>query len=80
LAEAKNTLSKLIDAVEAGEEIIITRHGKPAARIGKPPAQRTRAEIDAAVERMRAIRAETLRGYGPVPTEDIITWKREGQR
>ena len=28
--EAKNTLSALLDLVEAGEEVIITRHGKPA--------------------------------------------------
>ncbi len=28
--EAKNTLGALLDRVERGEEIIITRHGKPA--------------------------------------------------
>lgn len=31
--EAKTHLSKLLDAVEQGEEIVITRHGKPVARI-----------------------------------------------
>jgi antitoxin (DNA-binding transcriptional repressor) of toxin-antitoxin stability system len=30
---AKNQLSALIDQVEAGEEIVITRHRKPAARL-----------------------------------------------
>ena len=29
--EAKNTLGSLLDRVEAGEEILITRHGKPEA-------------------------------------------------
>ena len=28
--EAKNTLGALLDRVEQGEEIVITRHGKPA--------------------------------------------------
>jgi prevent-host-death family protein len=31
--EAKTNLSKLIEAVENGDEIIIARDGKPAARI-----------------------------------------------
>lgn len=33
LAEAKTHLSQLIDQVEAGEEVVITRRGKPVARI-----------------------------------------------
>lgn len=33
--EAKSTLSKLVDAVESGEqaEVVLARNGKPAARI-----------------------------------------------
>lgn len=31
--EAKTQLSKLVERVEAGEEIVITRRGKPAARL-----------------------------------------------
>ena len=31
--EAKNKLGALLDRVERGEEIIITRHGKPVARL-----------------------------------------------
>jgi len=31
--EAKNTLGGLLDRVEQGEEIIITRRGKPVARL-----------------------------------------------
>lgn len=31
--EAKTQLSKLVERVEAGEEIVITRHGEPAARL-----------------------------------------------
>jgi len=33
--DAKNRLSELLDLVEAGEEIIITRRGKPVARLAR---------------------------------------------
>jgi prevent-host-death family protein len=38
--DAKTRLSSLVDRAEAGEEIIITRGGRPAARLGPicPPA------------------------------------------
>ena len=38
VAEAKNTLPKLIDRALAGEEVIITRRGAPVAELR--PAQR----------------------------------------
>ena len=41
LVEAKTRLSELLDKVAAGEEVVITRHGRPAARIAAvlPPKQ-----------------------------------------
>jgi prevent-host-death family protein len=33
LAVAKAQLSELINKVEAGEEVVITRHGRPVARM-----------------------------------------------
>lgn len=41
LVEAKTRLSELLDKVEAGEDVVITRRGRPAARIAavKPPKQ-----------------------------------------
>jgi len=38
--EAKTRLSSLIDRVMAGEEVIITRHGRPVARLGRLTARR----------------------------------------
>jgi prevent-host-death family protein len=32
--EAKTHLSRLLDRAEGGEEIVITRHGRPVARLG----------------------------------------------
>jgi prevent-host-death family protein len=31
--EAKTTLSKLVDAAQSGEEVVITRRGKPVVRL-----------------------------------------------
>lgn len=31
--EAKTQLSKLVERAQAGEEVVITRHGTPAARL-----------------------------------------------
>ena len=33
LAQAKANLSQLIDQVEAGEDLVITRHGRPVAKV-----------------------------------------------
>jgi prevent-host-death family protein len=34
--EAKTHLSRLLERVEAGEEIVIARHGRPVARLVPP--------------------------------------------
>jgi prevent-host-death family protein len=47
--EAKTHLSNLIDEVEKGREIVITRHGKPVAKL-VPAGERLSPE---AVERRR---------------------------
>jgi prevent-host-death family protein len=40
VAEAKNRLPELIHAVEEGEKVVITRHGKPVAQLTPPPPER----------------------------------------
>jgi prevent-host-death family protein len=50
--EAKNTLESLLDRVEHGEEIVITRHGKPVARL-IPHSGSDRAQARAALARLR---------------------------
>lgn len=44
VAEAKRRLPELIRAVEAGEKIVITRHGKPVAQIAPPPEERRKVQ------------------------------------
>jgi prevent-host-death family protein len=51
--EAKNTLGHLLDLVESGEEILITRHGTPVARLVAPAEAPDRAPARAAAQRIR---------------------------
>lgn len=53
--EAKNKLSALLDEVERGEEVVITRHGKPVARLVPPPHVVGSEEARAAAESIRAM-------------------------
>jgi len=65
LAEAKTHLSHLLDQVEAGEEVVITRRGQPIARItpvDKPKQPiRSLAEFRRNMPRWRKPSADLLR-------------------
>ncbi|MFZ5708928.1 MAG: type II toxin-antitoxin system Phd/YefM family antitoxin [Pseudomonadota bacterium] len=77
--EAKTHLSQLLDLVEAGEEVIITRRGKEVARLVPSAAARQagRETVFARVRKLRdAIRAES----GTFTTEELIAFKNEGRR
>jgi prevent-host-death family protein len=53
--EAKNKLGQLLDRAEAGEEIIITRHGKQVARlvpIAKPFDREAALQAVAEIKKM----------------------------
>jgi antitoxin (DNA-binding transcriptional repressor) of toxin-antitoxin stability system len=68
--EAKNTLSALLDLVEKGEEVLITRHGKPVAKLTRPEAGHDRARARAAAERIRELaKGQTL---GGLAIKDLI--------
>lgn len=51
--EAKNTLGSLLDLVEQGEEITITRHGKPVARLVAPKSGFDRERAQRAADEIR---------------------------
>lgn len=54
--EANNRLGALLDLVEKGEEVTITRPGKPVARLVAPAARVDREAAGAAASRIRARR------------------------
>lgn len=47
VSEARAALPQLLDRVNAGEEVTITRHGKPAAVLVRPDALRARRADEA---------------------------------
>jgi prevent-host-death family protein len=60
--EAKNKLSALLDLVERGEEVRITRHGKAVARLVADQPGNDPDRARAAAERIRKRAAELRRG------------------
>jgi prevent-host-death family protein len=62
--EAKNRLGHLLDLVEQGEEVVITRHGKAVARLVPPKTGFNRAEAREAAEQIRNMsRGVRLAGF-----------------
>lgn len=80
--EAKNTLGSLLDRVEKGEEILITRHGRPVAKLVRSVSEtkeEKRARIDAAFARIEE-RAKSW-NLGPWDWEGKYKlWRDEGRR
>jgi prevent-host-death family protein len=52
-AEAKNRFTELIRVVERGEQVVITRHGRPVAQIAPPPVERRKARLGGMKDRIR---------------------------
>jgi prevent-host-death family protein len=68
--EAKNTLSALLDLVEQGEEVVITRHGKAVARLVPPKTAISREQARAAAKNIREMsKGATL---GGLTIKDLI--------
>jgi prevent-host-death family protein len=59
--EAKTHLSALLERVAGGEEVVITKHGKPIARLVRAAAV-DQADVDDAVEQLRRLRKGTTLG------------------
>ena len=67
--EAKTKLAELLDKVEAGESIVITRHGKPVARLVPAAAgEAERVRKRAVIDEIRRKRAGWDRGAKPGST------------
>jgi len=66
---------ELLDEVERGETIIITRHGRAIARI-IPEAHQRQEEIDQAIEDIKELGKTT----GTVTVEEILAWRHAGHK
>ena len=74
-SEAKTHLPQLLDEVERGATLIITRHGQRIARI-VPEPDRRQAEIDKALGAIRELRKRT----GKITAGELLSARDEGRK
>ncbi len=74
-SDAKAHLSSLLDEVERGETLIITRHGKPIARI-VPEADDRRDKIDRVLTEIEDVR----KTMSHLTLKDLLSARHEGHR
>ena len=74
-SEAKTHLPQLLDDVERGETLIITRHGRRIARI-VPDVDRRQEEIDKALAGIRELRRRT----GKITLKELLSARDEGRK
>ena len=77
LFEAKNKLSELVDRAERGEETVITRRGKPVAKLVPVQPGRDREKARRAVEGIRKLAKEM--NLGPFDWEEWKRYRDEGR-
>jgi len=73
--EAKTHLSQLLDRVENGETIEITRRGHPIARLVPCHPTNDRERIQKLIARVKE-----ERGSCGITSKDIAAWKENGRR
>jgi len=74
-SEAKTKFLQLLDDVERGDTLIITRHGKPIARL-VPETELRKAEILEAIEGIRALRPR----FGQITVKELLSARDEGRK
>ena len=73
-SEAKTHFLRILDDVERGESVVITRHGKPVARIS-PESEIDKERVQHAVKSILAIRKRTKL----VSLAEILAARDEGR-
>ena len=74
-SEAKTHLASLLDEVERGASLVITRHGRAIARL-VPEADRRHAEVVKALQRLDAFRTTMPR----LTLDEILSARHEGHK
>ena len=79
--DAKAKFAALLDAVERGETVVITRHGRPIARLAPERGEKNRAEEIAraqkAVAELRAFRKTLPKG---LTLDELLSWRHAGHK
>ena len=71
-------MGALLDRVQKGEEIVITRHGKPVARLTPETGTRNLDAARAAAARLRARATQAQRGE-PIAQDEWKAFREEGR-
>ena len=74
-SDAKAKWAELLDEVERGRTIRITRHGKTIARV-VPEAEVRSAEVAEAIEGIKAL----SKTFGKAPLDEILASRHEGHK
>ena len=74
--EAKNRLSELLVAVENGEEVTITRHGRPVAKL-VPITPVDQARVAAVLVELRRLREQTRLAHGETVQQLVAEGRRD---
>lgn len=77
--EAKTHLSSLLDEVEKGGEVTITRHGKPVAKLVQATADFSPEEIERRRQAIARLRENARRINLNVSHEEIKAWIEDGR-
>ena len=78
-SEAKTHLPRLLDEVERGVTIVITRHGRRIARL-VPEVQRRQQEIGEAIDAIKKLGKEIGKRNTDITVEEIISSIHEGHK
>ncbi len=74
-SEAKTHLPQLLDEVERGETLVITRHGRPIARL-VPEHDRRQDEIGSVIDTIRNRRRQAA----SITAAEILSARDEGRK
>lgn len=80
MTEARAALPHVLDLVASGEEVTITRHGKPAAVLLRPDIVYSRAQVEIApgpggfhgAARRRAAAGRRIFDAAAMPVDDLL--------
>ena len=77
--EAKTHLSSLVDEVEKGGEVVITRHGKPVAKLVPAEARLSPEAVERRRKALKELREIGKRLAINATHEQIKAWIEEGR-
>lgn len=78
VTEAKAQLTELVRRAEAGDEVILTRHGQPAARLVPMKARLDREALRRLIEEIQASAATKMTPGEPAARSQDFLYDEDG--